>query len=406
MLDSLARIDPADHATLENAITAHLRAVEEMNAPEPPSGQQLVELAENEASRAPAECFRFGADGHATLHAAGRTFQAGHFETPRIGELRQRAEDARRRAGNPSARLQLHVLDGASPATDIGTLQATAPDGTLFQVASQFNCLEAPSARMVPVAAYFYDGTQGPRASISAFPGTLLRHYAAPGGVDGERFVQRNEGPQLNLLEAVCAPGVATVTSGYLTTNAIAHPELFARSLEDRFDDLRSGVHDAVEVVLGYDWDGPVPRAPHHTIAQVLTSTLAAGGYGRIDPSNAAMTSVVRQLQRAAYAGTLLAAAGLGKSHAVLTLIGGGVFGNPIPLIWESILWAVDYVKPFLHRDLSVVVNGYALGRQVAPRTLYEAAAARGGTLVVFRDGGFAIGNPDEPPASQPQQKS
>jgi len=96
------------------------------------------------------------------------------------------------------------------------------------------------------------------------------------------------------------------------------------------------------------------------------------------------MMTIVRQLQRAAYAGTLLAAAALGKSHVALTLVGGGVFGNPVATIWEAILWAVDEVCPLLHKDLSVVVNGYALGMQVPRRTLHEAATARGGALVVF----------------------
>jgi len=128
-----------------------------------------------------------------------------------------------------------------------------------------------------------------------------------------------------------------------------------------------------------------LPRsAPGHRIAHLLTSSLAAGGYSRLDPSNPAMLTIVRQLQRAAHLGALLAAAALGKSYVVLTLIGGGVFGNPIPVIWESILWAVDTVLPLLHRDLVVTVNGYSLGQRMPAATLREAAAARGGALVVF----------------------
>jgi hypothetical protein len=96
------------------------------------------------------------------------------------------------------------------------------------------------------------------------------------------------------------------------------------------------------------------------------------------------MGAIVRQLQRAAYAGTLLAAVSLGKSYVVLTLIGGGVFGNPVAVIWESILWAVDLVTPLLHMDMCVIVNGYSLGGRVPTRELREAAAARGGTLAVF----------------------
>lgn len=390
MLHHFSEIDPSDHVSLRQALAAHLDEVASSGAR---GDRTIVTQAEVDVQRDPAASFRFDGVGRATLHAAGRTFQAGRFETPRIGDLQRNAEEARRSAGKVAPRLRFHVLDGASAATDIGALQATAPPGSLFQVASQFNCLESPSSRLVSVTEYFQDFTQGPRASISAFPGTLLRHYAAP-EVGGSRFVQGTDGRQINLLEEVCAPDIASVTCGYLKPQAIARPALFARALEERFDDIRVGIHDSVEVVFGHDWDGPVPRAPHHTIAQVFTSTLAAGGYGRLDPSNVDMMTIVRQLQRAAYAGTLLAAAALGKSHVGLTLVGGGVFGNPVATIWEAILWAVDEVRPLLHTDLSVVVNGYALGMQVPRRTLHEAAAARGGALVVFDATSARVGCP------------
>jgi hypothetical protein len=381
MLDLLrAHLDPLDRAALREALTAHLRAVA---APAARGDRTLVARAEEEVRRDPAAHLGFDDTGLATLRAAGRTFQGGRFEVVRLGELRSRAAEARRVAAAPAARLRLCVLDGASPATDIGALQATAPPGSLFQVASQFNCLESPGAYVTDVASYFHDPTQGPRASISAFPGTLVRHYAAalPGGA---RFVQRTEGPQLDLLEAVCTPGVALVRSGYLTTASIARPAVLAQALEERLDDVRVGVHDAVEVVFGHDWDGPVPGAPHHTIAQVFSSTVAAGGYSRLDDVDPAMGAVVRGLQRAAHFGALLAAAALGKSHVVLTLVGGGVFGNPVPVIWDAMLWAMDATRPLLHRDLLVVVNGYNLGQHVPAEALREAAEARGGVLVVF----------------------
>jgi O-acetyl-ADP-ribose deacetylase (regulator of RNase III) len=92
--------------------------------------------------------------------------------------------------------------------------------------------------------------------------------------------------------------------------------------------------------------------------------------------------AICRQLQRAAYLGTLLAAAALGHSRVVLTLIGGGVFANPIGVIWDAIGWAVDQVGHFLHRDLLVVVNGRNLGEQLPPRELAVAARERGGGVL------------------------
>ena len=78
---------------------------------------------------------------------------------------------ASRKAGAAGGRLRLWVLDGASAATDVGGLQATAAPGSLFQAASQFNCLESPGPYVTPVAQYFHDRTQGPRARSRHFLG-------------------------------------------------------------------------------------------------------------------------------------------------------------------------------------------------------------------------------------------
>lgn len=345
-----------------------------------------VERVEAEVAAAPARAIRFDASGAATVTAGRRSYQGGRFEVLRLCELKSRALAARARAGRPSARRRLWIFDGASPATDIGALQASAAPGTLFQVASQFNCLEAPGSFIAPVADYLSDPTQGPRASISAFPATLVRHYAAP-APDGGRFVQVTDGRQLDLLADVCDPGVASVRNGYLRGQDIAQPAAFARALDDRFDAIAVGVHDGAEVVLGADWAGSVAGAPHRTIAQVFTSTIAGGMYGSLD-EDAAGQAIYRQLQRAAYLGTLLAAAALGKRRVMLTLIGGGVFANPIQAIWDAILWASDQIVAYLHGDLSIVVNGRNLSAELPPAALRDAALARRGDMVRFdRDG-------------------
>jgi hypothetical protein len=341
----------------------------------------LVARAEAEVCGDPRGRIRFDARGDATVHAVGRTFRGGRFEVLPLCALRARALEVRARAGRPTARARLWLIDGVSPASDIGALQAAAPPRSLFQVASQFNCLESPGAFLVNVADYTHDPTQGPRASISAWPGTLVRHYAAP-APDGSRFVQSADGPQIDLLAEVCDPGVAAVRSGYLRGNDVADPRALAAALEDRFEAIRIGVHDGVEVALGADWDGGVDAAPHRTIAQVLTSTIAAGMYGDLDEGDGTVMAICRQLQRAAYLGTLLAAAGLGHERVVLTLIGGGVFANPVGVIWQAISWATDLIGPFLHRDLTVIVNGRNLSEQLPLPELRAAIAARGGGIL------------------------
>jgi hypothetical protein len=320
-------------------------------------------------------CLAFDARGFATLSAAGRRWEAGRFETPTLAQLRQRASA---RAKQADARVTFSVMTGQSPLTDIGTLQGFADEGSLFQVASQFNGLEARDAYLAPIAEYLTDPTQGPRASISAFPGTFVRHYAPPRANGGR--VEQTAQSQLNFLEHFCRPGVAAVHSGYLMTQNIADPAAFARLLEDDFDQLRVGVHEGVEVVFGGGWGGPI-RSPAPRIAQVFTSTWAGGGYSQ-GTLGAHHEPVLRQLQRGAYLGTFLAAAALGQRRVITTLIGGGVFDNPAALIWDAILWALEELDAVAAAPLEVVVNartGIEPSRRAA---VHARIAASGGELI------------------------
>jgi hypothetical protein len=377
LLDLLSRYgpDPGAEAHLLQLIEVHRAAVRASMDRYP---RDEVAQAEAAVEANPAAAFHFDAGGFATLAAPGRSWQAGHFETPSIGTLRQRAA-ARGSAGGARARLWL--LDGRSEMTDIGCLQATSSAGTLFQVASQFNCLESPGPWVTRVANYFHDATQGPRASISAFPATLLRHYQAP-GPDGSRFTQVSGGPQINLLADACPPGV--VHNGYLTGRGVDDPPALAAALEADFDRIRVGVHDGAQVVRGYSWDGAVEDSERRRIAQVFTSTAAGGGYGADAVLGESFLPVCRQLLRAACLGTLLAAAALGRRRVLLTLIGGGVFGNPINLIWETILAALIEAEPLLPHDLDVVLNGFSLGAQIDLRTILPAVRERGGVILAF----------------------
>lgn len=311
----------------------------------------LLGRIEAEVARDPAACFTLAADGSATLRAGGTTYHAGRFELASVAALTQRAR-AHPEAGRGAIRLSL--LEGDDPAADIGALQAAAAPGTLFQAASQFNCLEAPDPGVVPVAYYPSDGTQGPRATVSAFPGTFLRHYFAP-QPDGGRFVQTAK-TQLELLGDAIEPPIAEVRGGYLLTDDVRDMPALLRALEERFDAIRVGLHADVEVVLGHDWGGPVPGAPQHRVAQVLTSTIALGGYSRSERAPE-LVGVRRQLLRAAYLGTLLGAVALDQRQVVLTLIGGGVFGNPHGEIWDALFWAVETASPLAHAPLEVAVN-------------------------------------------------
>jgi hypothetical protein len=127
-----------------------------------------------------------------------------------------------------------------------------------------------------------------------------------------------------------------------------------------------------------------VENSEQRLIGQVFTSTMAGGGYGTV---SGVFRDVCRHLLRAAYLGTLLAAVTLNRPRVVLTLIGGGVFGNPADLIWESILWAAGEVEPFVRGEMDVIVNGYNIGRMLDPEVILAGVRSRGGAMLVLGRG-------------------
>lgn len=332
-----------------------------------------AELAEAERLVAadPAAAFAFDSAGFATLSVGAQPRAAGRFSLPTLAELRARLP---RGAGG---RVRVHALEKTGAATDIGALQAFAPPGTVFQVASQFNCLEAPGPHVVPVVHYISDPTQGPRASVSAWPGTLLRHYRAPAD-DGSRFVQ-SDARGLELLGLAIDAQLGRARSGYLRTQDIPDLARFVAALEERFELVRVGLHERVEVCAGHDWTGPVPTAPEQRVSQVFTSTLALGGYSSGDSRKA--LEACRLLLRASYTGTLFAAAAIGAPRVVLTFIGGGVFGNPTEEIAAAIVAAVEELSRASSAQLEVLVNT----RSETPLALAKLVSTSGGSILRSR---------------------
>jgi hypothetical protein len=326
----------------------------------------IVERTEKTVAANPAKAITFDGEGRATVRAEGRAWNAGFFATPSMRELRAAATPGR-------CKSRFSAVLGSEPVTDIGFLQAAAPSGTTFQVASQFNCLEAPDEMVVPVARYLKDPTQGPRAAVSAFPAALVRHYAAPAG-DGSRFVQ-TETRQLNLLADALPANVGKVSCGYLMAQNIPDRAAAADALEKNFESIRVGVARDVDVAMGANWDGAVP--PGQRITQVLTSTFAGGGYSGDARIEGDIERIARALLRAAYLGTFLAA----KDRVVLTLIGGGVFGNHHSLIFNSMLWALDERDRTCAQPLEVLLNARSLDDSLIPHLIAAEVLTRSGSL-------------------------
>jgi hypothetical protein len=289
----------------------------------------------------------------------GKSYGIGELELVSLQALRERVKSA----GGLPGRLKAGVVIG-----DVRQMhQLPENAGALFQVASQFNLLEMVSPAVTPehgVSRYQYDPTQGPACAIAAGAATIYRNYFAP--VDGK--AGQTAGRQLDgladlgkaLSSALDKPvdalwdmqnGYALCTRAGL--DAIAR---YLRTLRpERLDILRGqlciGVHSDVEVT---------DAEPEHRplVSQAFCSALPVA-YTDVPPARwEPFASLVLE---AAYEATMLAGVlnkKRGASNVVLlTLLGGGVFGNEAQWINAAIRRALAMMSGF-ELDVRLVSYG------------------------------------------------
>ena len=266
-------------------------------------------------------------DEEIVSHATGRRMRVGHFETPSLSELRDRVPPA---TGAPTTVREV-VADVQSLHCD------PAHASAVFQVASQFNTLEMPSPTVTPergVTGYVHDHTQGPACAIACGAGTIWRNWLVE--IDGERG-QRADRQIDTLADLVAQTGTEfTMQNGYALPSteelamAVAHINALDRAERDALAErLRVGVQWRTEVTLA---------GSGHAVTQVYCSAVPIA----YSPQSAtAWEPVARVVLDATYDVCLTAARinadRSGNRTVFLTLVGGGVFGNPTSWIVEAI---------------------------------------------------------------------
>jgi hypothetical protein len=299
---------------------------------------------------------------------SGREFGCGRLELPSLAALREDVVPAG--IGRPQVRELV---------ADVQDLHCDPRNaGALFQAASQFNLLEMTSSTVTPergVGIYEFDRTQGPACAIACGAGTIYRNYLVPVGAQTGQTEDRQLDCLADLGGALGNIGgkLWTMQNGYalLTDDGLGTLGGQIGSLDEEARDalrglLRIGVQRGVEVTLG---------GAGHLVTQVYGSALPVA-YGRGQAFQ--WEALARLVLEASYEATLRAgvanARATGNPSIFLTLLGGGVFGNP-----EE--WITDAIEAALARvggELDVAIVSYG-NSQACVRELVERWAASGG---------------------------
>eukprot|EP00466_Bigelowiella_natans_P004632 jgi/Bigna1/88006/estExt_fgenesh1_pg.C_270030 len=286
-------------------------------------------------------------DGGATLVSLAnkKKFDIGVFELLSVSELRKRREQlkTKEQSAESGGGLTFRNVKG-----DVSKLIRDPKNaGAVFQAASQFNCLEMANPRVTPdngVTIYKWDRTQGPACALACPAATVFRNYLVNGKGQG------GDGEQIDGLADV-AKVLGEDTEYWRLMNGYAFPtsaEKF-KELNDRLEsdkELRAKALEALKI--GIHWSTEVERQPAetdpaHKVCQLYCSAVPIA-YSRLNASQWA--EFAQLVLDAAYESSFLAASIIAAEQKrrvplYLTLLGGGVFGNPTSWIVNAIKAAI-----------------------------------------------------------------
>eukprot|EP00051_Salpingoeca_urceolata_P035694 m.30954 g.30954 ORF g.30954 m.30954 type:complete len:389 (+) comp9600_c0_seq1:55-1221(+) len=325
----------------------------------------------------------------------------GEFETVSITTLKQRLEQRQRGssrgAGSTDDADEGHgdasaavgggaAVGGAGPPLivryrshsgredlfDTSALQFHGQPGAMYQVASNFNCLEVAGAYVDPFCGSFVtnqmvDCTQGPSAAGGAGPGAVLRavrHHQQPIDLLCDTPLEHTNG-KLRQGDVV---DKSTLSDG----SANPSSDKASVPMVDP-DTIKVGLHTDVVAMYKRTRQEFATNPDGPRIDQVFTSTCICRA-----PVPNAMSAL---LLGAAYEGTYLCAAVRQSPELVLTLIGGGCFSNDPEQIAAAIAKAHSRWAPHLDPKCTVLLPVYDKGPARA-RDLIKSLAKHNITVV------------------------
>jgi len=234
---------------------------------------------------------------------------------------------------------------------DVAHLQSLTQNcNAVFQVASNLNGIESKSELEKPTSKnytknYFMDRTQGPIASISAGAAAIVRVHAAYYNHDNQDWIQ-TETQYLNILQNMKEH--FPTRNGYVIFDTNP-PKFPSRNSPDYYKLLLAAdvlYHKSAQVTSGHRIKQETTEmieivdSPKQKIDQVCCAAvnLAQGRTGNENKSSHNSEDKARFLLDLAYEGTYISSIKHNRSQIFLTLVGGGVFGNPIEWILDSLI--------------------------------------------------------------------
>ena len=283
-------------------------------------------------------------------------YSIGCFECLSLKELRNKTLNQIRTEEKISCSI---VIDDVR-----NLLNSATNNGSIFQVASQFNCLEMVSPDVTPdqgITRYEWDQTQGPACSIAAGAATIYRNYFLPIDKDFGQTATRQIN-NLDYLTEKLAKDMNCKTSdlwslknGYVITDEKALHQIDTHLTDCNENDLdqyrrllKIGVHWDIQVTTSLENQQPI-------VTQVFCSALPVA-YNKANPSS--WSRIAKLILEASYEATLLSGV-INKSHSnknslFLTLLGGGAFGNKEEWIQKAIKRALNIVN-YAGLDIKIV---------------------------------------------------
>lgn len=282
----------------------------------------------------------------------GKEFVCGELKISSLADLREQVSSSKFRGG------QISVREIVANVQHLHMDEANA--GALFQVASQFNLLEMVSPSVTPergVGIYENDRTQGPACAIAAGAGTIYRNYFV--NVNGH--IGQTASSQVDCLADIAAAlgnsenNLWEMRNGYALASQSGLIEIGQQlkiADEDKLDSLRQLLR------IGIQWNTQVTlNDSKHLVSQAYCSALPVA-YSH--HSSNYWEEFARLILVASYEATICAAIlnsiTTGNNRVFLTLLGGGVFGNPVEWIIKAIKRALDI---YSDADLEVAIVSY-----------------------------------------------